>query len=156
MPTKDQLKSYQKEYYQLNKDQLKAYQKEYRETNKIKMKKYKKEYRKNNKDQIKQYNKEYKKEYYQLNKNKIKQHQLKRKYNISLEHYNQMLIEQNHKCKICNIDEVKLTKKLAVDHDHKTGFIRGLLCHSCNVAIGLLQESAEIIEKAAKYINGDK
>jgi hypothetical protein len=42
--------------------------------------------------------------------------------------------------------------RLAVDHDHTTGQIRGLLCHRCNTAIGLLRDDAETVMRAAVYL----
>jgi hypothetical protein len=41
---------------------------------------------------------------------------------------------------------------LAVDHDHKTGKVRGLLCHKCNKSIGGLQDSVVLLRKAADYL----
>jgi hypothetical protein len=41
---------------------------------------------------------------------------------------------------------------LAIDHDHVTGDIRGLLCHACNVALGLLNDDPELLEAAAGYL----
>lgn len=54
----------------------------------------------------------------------------------------------NHLCGICLTD-----KNLVIDHDHKTGKIRGLLCQNCNSAIGKFKESPEIMFKAIEYIN---
>jgi len=50
--------------------------------------------------------------------------------------YKRLALLQDNKCKICNISGIKLKKALAVDHDHKTGFFRGLLCSPCNLRIG--------------------
>ena len=70
-----------------------------------------------------------------------------------LDEYNEMLIEQNHKCKICEIDELNAGKKgLSVDHNHENLQIRGLLCGSCNRAIGLFKENINTLEKAIEYL----
>ncbi len=69
-------------------------------------------------------------------------YKLKKHYGISLEDYNRMLSDQKGLCAICGCPETTSTKKrLAVDHDHKTGKIRSLLCRACNVSVGLLKES---------------
>jgi len=78
---------------------------------------------------------------------------LKKTYGLSLEDYDKMLKEQNNLCAIC---EEKDTKDkwgcLAVDHDHKTGKIRDLLCYKCNAGIGLLNDNKELLIKAIKYL----
>lgn len=69
--------------------------------------------------------------------------------NFTVSDYNKLLELQSHKCAICN---KKTKKRLAVDHDHKTGKIRGLLCTSCNHALGLLGDSYENISKFLNYL----
>lgn len=94
------------------------------------------------------------------NKSKRKNSHLKRSFNITIETYNDMLIEQNYCCSICNLPETKVRKAtnkpydLAVDHNHITGKIRGLLCQNCNSGIGSLKadKGIETLEKAINYI----
>ena len=62
----------------------------------------------------------------------------KRKYGITVEQYNQMLLIQNNTCKICK-NMCKSGKNLAVDHCHATGKVRGLLCATCNVNLGRIE-----------------
>lgn len=57
---------------------------------------------------------------------------LMRTYGITLEQYNELLEKQDHKCPICDRHEDEFKTHLAVDHDHVTGEIRGLLCNHCN------------------------
>jgi len=85
------------------------------------------------------------------NPDSTKNAQLRIKFNITLEQYNQIFYLQNHKCAICN-DECKTGRKLAVDHDHKTGKIRGLLCMNCNNALGKFKDSKAILMKAIEYL----
>lgn len=77
----------------------------------------------------------------------------KAKYGISLEEYNGMFADQNGCCKICKTHQVEFKRKLHVDHCHKTGKVRGLLCHNCNLAIGCLKEDPAIIAAALEYVS---
>lgn len=56
-------------------------------------------------------------------------------------------------CKICRRPETQ-RKRLAVDHCHTTGAVRGLLCITCNAEIGHLLDDPEIIRRAADYVGG--
>lgn len=71
-------------------------------------------------------------------------------YKITLEDYGRLFFIQCGACAICG-DEAK-DKPLVVDHDHATGEVRGLLCGTCNSAIGLLKDDPEVIVKAALYL----
>jgi hypothetical protein len=81
---------------------------------------------------------------------------LKHKYGISLLDYEKMLKKQNYMCPICNTHQKDIPKNLAIDHDHKTGKVRGLLCGKCNRAIGLFYDSSENCTRAAKYLDDSK
>ena len=62
-----------------------------------------------------------------------------------------MLKIQNHKCKICpNLISID-TKE--VDHDHKTGKVRGLLCHRCNLLLGLAKDDINILNNSIIYLS---
>ena len=75
---------------------------------------------------------------------------LKRKFGITEEEYLVMLEDQDYVCAICKLPEKK--KNLAVDHDHGTGKIRGLLCEKCNRGLGHFNEDLNIIENALNYL----
>lgn len=80
------------------------------------------------------------------------------KFGITPEQFNKMLKKQNYVCKICKNSETALWKKrnevkpLSIDHDHKTGKVRGLLCGRCNSALGLVKDSTYILESAMEYL----
>jgi hypothetical protein len=83
---------------------------------------------------------------------------LKSRYGITLIEYKEMLEQQNGVCAICgepetakkrNSDEPRL---LAVDHDHETGEIRGLLCTGCNQGLGSFRDSVYNLNAAARYL----
>ena len=73
----------------------------------------------------------------------------KKQYGISLDDYNKMLSEVDNTCEICNEPD---STRLAVDHCHTTGQVRGLLCRKCNTAIGLLRDRIDLLESAIKYL----
>lgn len=85
--------------------------------------------------------------------NKLKDSRREQRYGISGEQYRAMLIAQNHQCKICDKDMTG--QKICVEHNHSTNQVRGLVHDSCNRAIGLLQDDATILYRAAKYIEMD-
>jgi len=95
-----------------------------------------------------------KKKIYHLNNRKVAHGwHLKSKYGITLVDYQKMLDLQNGKCAICGSDKPKGNyRHFAVDHNHTTGELRGLLCTQCNTGIGLLQDSPDLLLKAAEYI----
>lgn len=78
---------------------------------------------------------------------------LKRKYGITLDEFNKMLKKQDGKCAICGGTETRDKHKvMAVDHDHKTGKIRQLLCFKCNSALGNFNDDIQVLKKAIKYL----
>jgi predicted Fe-S protein YdhL (DUF1289 family) len=72
---------------------------------------------------------------------------LQKRFGITQEQYDLLLEKQARKCAICQ--KIRL---LVVDHCHTTGKVRGLLCGSCNRAIGLLKDSSESAQRAASYL----
>lgn len=78
---------------------------------------------------------------------------ISRDYNLSENDYNQLIISQNNKCAICSKDYNDPNKgKLDIDHCHATGKVRGLLCRSCNTAIGKFKDNPELLKKAIDYL----
>jgi hypothetical protein len=90
------------------------------------------------------------------NKSRIKGYVLKRLYGISLEDYQKMLSSQKNCCKICLKQSIIGARKLAVDHCHKTGKIRGLLCTNCNIFLGYLELVPNIYIKTQQYLQEAK
>jgi hypothetical protein len=82
---------------------------------------------------------------------------LRKKYGITMNDYHIMFAAQNGKCKVCGTAELESGKfRMNVDHCHKTGKVRGLLCGGCNRAIGQLKDSPELLRKAADYLEESK
>ncbi len=90
------------------------------------------------------------------NKESIWANKLQYRYGISVEEYNLLLKKQEGCCAICKTKDPstkrKNTNKFHVDHCHKTGRVRGLLCNSCNTAIGYLEDDPEIVLAAFNYL----
>ena len=75
------------------------------------------------------------------------------KYNLTVEAYNALLQRQDNKCKICGKAYYDKRKRaFAVDHEHKTGRIRGLLCVDCNVMLGMAHDDRNVLLKAIQYL----
>jgi hypothetical protein len=104
-------------------------------------KKYITDYQKNN---------PYRRKYHSRNIN------LKKMFGISIDEYDKKFQEQGRKCAICGKLWLDNKKKLSVDHDHKTKSIRGLLCNRCNLAIGSVDESTELLSKMIEYLKNYK
>ena len=77
---------------------------------------------------------------------------LRKSFGIGVEDYNKLLEAQDGCCAICNTKMCASGRNFAVDHDHKTGKIRGLLCKFCNTALGQLQDNKEYLINAIKYL----
>ena len=90
------------------------------------------------------------KRYYKKNATIIREKQLTSKFGISIELYNKTLKKQSFCCAICGDDSSQ--KRMCVDHCHKSGEVRGILCTNCNVLLGLAGDSIELFEKAISYL----
>lgn len=73
-----------------------------------------------------------------------------KKYGISPFHYNQMLRRQHNVCAICGGKDYG--RDLAVDHDHETGAVRGLLCMRCNTGLGCFLDDIRLLSSAIIYL----
>jgi len=78
--------------------------------------------------------------------------QLKRKYGISLDVYNALFADQKGLCLGCYRHQSQFINAFAVDHNHTTGRVRGLLCASCNLTIGRMNEDSNALRRLADYI----
>lgn len=76
------------------------------------------------------------------------------RYGITIDEYDRMLAQQNGGCKICKRKDtgVKNQKYFHVDHDPRSGHVRGLLCKNCNTGLGAFAHAPEFLHEAAKYI----
>lgn len=74
---------------------------------------------------------------------------------ITIAQFDEMLTQQNNRCSICSkefVDMGGIGQVPVIDHCHTTGKVRGLLCHQCNVGVGYLKDSPDVLRKAAAYV----
>ena len=135
-------------YYRENKEKIKARVAKWESENKDKVKQAARRWRKDNADKHAKSNLEW----YHSNFDRVKDRRLQKAFGMTLQRYNEMLEEQDHKCAICGRSQRALSKAFAVDHDHDTGRVRGLLCDMCNRAIGLLGDDIERLNNAINYL----
>jgi len=138
------------EYYVNNREEILEHNAGYRVKNQESVRKQKRDYYQKNKEYVLTNNKQYRDNNY----DSILRKKLQNHYGLSLEDYRAMEISQNGVCKICYGPPGGRIKRLCVDHCHKTGKIRGLLCSKCNRAIGMLGDDPETIERASLYLRG--
>lgn len=85
-------------------------------------------------------------------KTKNKDLLLKNKYGLSFREFNMLFYKQKGCCVICGRHQSELKRRLSVDHNHKTGQVRGLLCINCNTGIGNLRDSKSLLFAAISYL----
>ena len=145
-------KQYKHNWYIKNRKRILKERKIYRLKNLKMIKKTKRKYYKKNKKEIIEKTCTYQ----EMNKDKLnkkrKNFRLKKLYNITLKEYNYLLKTQNGRCAICNGYEKVKNRNLAVDHNHKTNKIRGLLCYRCNVLLGMAHDDINFLYKIIKYL----
>lgn len=84
-----------------------------------------------------------------------RRHHFKTTYGISLEDFDSMLAAQGGVCAICGTDSPRGPgRRFCVDHDHKTGEVRGILCMPCNTALGGFGDDPSKLQSAINYLEG--
>lgn len=111
---------------------------------------------------------ELKKQIYQRDKSKLRKESLERyhanpesqrlrlyisRYGLDIADWHSMFKKQRGCCAICGTHQSKLKQTLNVDHNHSTGIVRGLLCSNCNRGVGMFQDEADRLRKAAEYLD---
>jgi hypothetical protein len=93
------------------------------------------------------------KAHYHDNKDRHRDNRMKRNFGISLADYERLLEFQDGKCAICGRERpTRGDKMLQIDHCHKTGVVRGLLCSPCNTVLGFLEDNTDSLKKALAYL----
>jgi hypothetical protein len=75
---------------------------------------------------------------------------------LTREQYDQMVVDQNNQCAICSASPKGRFKHLSIDHCHNTGRVRGLLCATCNLVIGQMNDDPTRLQQAIEYLNKHK
>jgi hypothetical protein len=84
---------------------------------------------------------------------------MKKRYGITWEDYQSLLEKQEHKCAICSASDAQSERtsgRLFIDHCHKTGKVRGLLCSKCNHALGQFNDDEELLLNAISYLRSSR
>ncbi len=110
-----------------------------------------KRYRDRHKDKVNAMTRKWRK----TNPEVTRKHNLKKYFGLSIQDYDDMYIKQGGRCAICGTHQSELSQRLSVDHNHDTNCIRGLLCSSCNLALGGFGDSPDILRNAIKYLEQD-
>jgi len=97
------------------------------------------------------------KKYKKRNWAKLSVNESLRKLGLTNEQFILMNEKQNKKCAICKNEETRIGRggeiaRLAIDHCHKSGKIRALLCHYCNIALGSFKDNIELLQSAIRYL----
>jgi len=81
--------------------------------------------------------------------------QIKYKYGITYKEFLTKIDEQGNTCILCGVEfnPTERTTAPCIDHDHTTGKVRGILCHPCNVALGLIKENTRTLRKMIIYLH---
>ncbi len=96
--------------------------------------------------------------WYKANTDKVTDGELRKRYGITLADYNRMYEEQDGLCAICRREEARVdhrsrkVSRFAVDHDHETSAVRGLLCHRCNNGLGTFDDDLGVMRAAILYV----
>lgn len=98
----------------------------------------------------------YRKEWYAKNKEKVRESNRLRRYGVTAEVLQEMLTNQDNRCAICTDVFDSNPRFTHVDHCHKTGRVRGLLCNRCNALIGYAKEDAAVLKAAVEYLAAER
>lgn len=158
---KEHVAEYARQYRIKNKEKLLEWNNLRREKNKEHFNLLAKNWRKNNPEKVQEAQRrrylkhrdtllEKAKQYRLNNIEKVYLSKIKTKFGIVKEDYNELIINQNNSCAICfRKDDYQ---RIGVDHNHKTGKVRGILCARCNTGIGLLQDDIDLLKEAIRYL----
>ena len=137
---------YQREYRLRNLEEVKAKNREYNNKNREKRNAYAHEYKKLHPGKLRDTPR---------TKENLRKDHLSRKYGIAIDDWNRMFIAQGGRCLICGRHQDELSGRLAVDHNHRTGQNRGLLCSTCNSILGFAGKGGDnstVLANAVKYL----
>jgi hypothetical protein len=141
-------------YYYSHIEVVREYTKKYNSNNRGAIAIKSRAFREKNKERLKARAEELRK----LNPEKFKETQfaghIKRRYGLTVDRYKQIMFEQNGGCAICKRPFSGMKQRPHIDHSHKTGTVRGILCNPCNSGIGYFHENIERMISGIEYVGG--
>jgi hypothetical protein len=178
---KENRKNYRKGYYLANRERLLRLTREWKKANKERVKRtntasnahnkqkineQKRKYYAANLEERRAYQRRYRKEnpekhikagrkYRETHPERMRWNTLKSKYGIQASEFQSMYDAQQGKCGICEEEVKHQDRSTHLDHDHKTGKIRGILCENCNKMLGHARENPRILMAAVEYLKGE-
>lgn len=133
-----------------------AYQKQWYLENQERLQEKARQYREDNLEDVREKGKAYSRSLRELTPeaHKLRQrgYSLKRKYGITIEQYEELLDKQNRCCALCERHESEFKTSMAVDHDHVSLRIRGILCTACNYRLVARHRDGALLRKIADYV----
>jgi hypothetical protein len=133
-----------------NREKIKQQARDRYAKNRDKIRELAREHRKKNKKQ----ENEYQRAWRDKNRGRLKEQHRQRKYGLSQEEFYSMLAGQGGVCAICGSSEWGPVGP-AIDHDHETNMVRGILCHHCNILLGCSRDNKKILLSAIDYLESN-
>ena len=144
--TPEERKEYRRQWYKTHREQEKEYNRQWIQTHKERLKKHKHQYYQTHKEQQKEYNRQYRKK---LGEN-LNFKQFRNYWKLCFpDAFERLLVIQEDRCAVCGVSLEH--HQIHVDHDHKTGLVRGLLCWHCN-RYRVAQNRSDNIRQVNEYL----
>lgn len=143
--------AYKKAYRLKNADKIRSSDREYRKRTAVARLEYNRTYMATHREERRAYMRDWDRRHFAERKAYARKSNLKKLYGITREQYDAILLAQGGGCAICGTP-APTSKDFAVDHDHKTGEVRGLLCDKHNLGIGLFDDSPDLLLDAIAYL----
>lgn len=146
----------QAEYREATREHRAEYDKQYRKAHPEVGRRASRKYRKAHLDKVRKQAREHaqksRRERPQQHHARDRKSALRKNYGLSMIEYQERLERQGGVCAICARAPNTGRRYLCVDHDHKTGTIRGLLCNKCNVVLGLVDDDSNVLREMISYV----
>lgn len=144
-------RQYQKAWSQLPKSKASRKQWRQKPENKKSAKAYRQKHKVKHRKQQRAWKEKNKERYLLVQRRAYKKWRLETRYGLTVEKFFKMLKKQSSRCAMCR-EKFLSSKQTHVDHDHKTGKVRGLLCAACNRGLGFLRDSIVIFKQGIRYL----
>lgn len=93
------------------------------------------------------------KSFREANKKRLSVSKNRAKLKITVEQFDAMLAERDGRCEMCGKHQSEMDRRICIDHCHKTGIVRGLLCDTCNRGLGLLKDDTSLLARGILYLD---